>query len=347
VTARFPAHPKCGLSPGPGRQSHIKERMMASYAGGNFSKYRKQYQWSNIRSMLRNLKLEPEICTDRFGGRLVVITGATSGIGYATARKFGGEGADVLCINRNEKKSRELAERLESQFDAKCDYLIADYTNLSDIHAVGKQLAALDRNIDVLIHNAGVYVTRRSFTQDNLETVFQTNYLGSFILNYHTREKFRNQQEGRILFVNSEAHRFAVAGLYLDDLAWDKHRYSGLRSYGAAKMAQLLSMIKLNEYFAGTGVTVNAMHPGNVKTNSGQNNGPIYKLFKRAVVDRTARSAEMSAEALYFLAVSQKLASISGRFFNLTTEEEPAPPALDKDAADALWAMSHELGGLT
>jgi NAD(P)-dependent dehydrogenase (short-subunit alcohol dehydrogenase family) len=151
---------------------------------------------------------------------------------------------------------------------------------------------------------------------------------------------------GRIIYVNSEAHRFAVSGLYLDDLAWDKHHYSGLRSYGAAKTAQLLSMIKLNEYFAGTGVTVNAMHPGNVKTNSGQNNGIIYKFFKQIFVDRTAKSAEIAAEALYYLGASADLDNISGKFFNLTTEEEPAPPALDKDAAEQLWAVSEKLGEL-
>ena len=131
----------------------------------------------------------------------------------------------------------------------------------------------------------------------------------------------------------------------MDDLSWNKHRYSGLKSYGAAKMAQLLSMIKLNEYFQGTGVTVNAMHPGNVKTNSGQNNGEGYKLLKRVFVDRTARSADISAEALYYLGVSPELEAISGRFFNLTTEEEPAPPALDRDAAEKLWMISLELGG--
>jgi NAD(P)-dependent dehydrogenase (short-subunit alcohol dehydrogenase family) len=309
-------------------------------------KYIKEYEWSNIRAMLRNQKLDPAICTDDFNNRLVAITGATSGIGYVTAIKYASHGADILCINRNEKKSIELCEILKSQFDAKCTYMIADFAKLADVHAVGKQLSVLDRNIDVLIHNAGIYMTKKTFTANNLEMVFQTNYLSSFILNYYLREKFINQKGGRIIFVNSEAHRFAVWGLHLDDLAWEKHRYSGLKSYGAAKMAQLLSMIKLNEYYIGTGVTVNAMHPGNVKTNSGQNNGKIYKLIKRIIVDRTARSLEISAEALYYLGVSNKLNNTSGKFFNLTTEEEPAPPALDKDAAEKLWVLSHELGGL-
>jgi len=296
--------------------------------------------------MLHNQKLDPKVCTDDFKNRLVVITGATSGIGYVTAKKFASRGADILCVNRDEEKSKAFCEVLNRQHNTKCAYLIADFTNLAEIHAVAKQLSTFDRNIDVLIHNAGVYVTRKTFTANNLEMVFQTNYLSSFILNYYIKDKLIKQKCGRIIFVNSEAHRFAVWGLHLDDLTWNKHRYSGLKSYGAAKTAQLLSMIKLNEYFSGTGVTVNAMHPGNVKTNSGHNNGKFYKIFKKMFVDVTARPLEISAEALYYLGVSSELANISGKFFNLTTEEEPAPPASDRETAEELWALSLDLGGL-
>jgi NAD(P)-dependent dehydrogenase (short-subunit alcohol dehydrogenase family) len=313
---------------------------------GNLQKYFKEYKWSNISAMLRNLKSEPEICTEDFSDRLVVITGATSGIGFETAHKYASHGADIISINRNEQKSIELCEAITNQYGTKCTYWIADLSRLSEVHAVGEKLAALQTNIDVLIHNAGTFNTKKIITSDNLEAVFQTNYLSTFILNYYLKDKFIKQDNGRILFVNSEAHRFAVWGLHLDDLAWEKHAYSGSKSYGAAKLAQLLSMIKLNEYFVGTGVTVNAMHPGNVKTNSGQNNGPIYKFFKKIFIDRSAKTSDIAAEALYFLGVSRKLESISGKFFNLTTEEEPAPPALDKDAAEELWALSLKLGGV-
>jgi retinol dehydrogenase 13 len=309
-------------------------------------KYRKEYKWSNIFAMIRNQNLDPEICTDDFNNRFVVITGATSGIGYVTAKKYASHGADILCINRNEQTSKELCETIQSQYGTHCTYMLADFAILADVHSAAKQLAALDRNIDVLIHNAGVYVTQKTFTADNLELVFQTNYLSSFILNHYMKEKFLNQRSGRILFVNSEAHRFAVWGLHLDDLSWDKHSYSGLKSYGAAKTAQLLSMIILTEYFTGTNVTVNAMHPGNVKTNSGQNNGRLYKIFKKIVVDTNAKPLEISAESLYYLGVSKKVDNITGKFFNLTTQEEPAPPALDREAAEKLWAISHELGGI-
>ena len=309
-------------------------------------RYYREYKWSNIFAMLRNQKLDPDICTDDFRNRLVVISGATSGIGHITAKKYASHGADILCINRNEEKSIELCDALNSQYNTKCTYMIADFTNLFEVHAIAKQLSALERNIDVLIHNAGVYLTKKTFSSNDLEMVFQINYLCSFILNYYIKDKLINQNSGRIIFVNSEAHRFAVWGLHLDDLAWDEHHYSGLKSYGFAKTAQLLSMIKLNEYFIGTGVTVNAMHPGNVKTNSGQNNGLLYKLFKKMFVDITARPLEISAEALYYLGVSSELVNTSGKFFNLTTEEEPAPPALDRQAAEELWALSLDLGGL-
>ena len=88
--------------------------------------------------MLRNQKLDPETCTDDFNNRLVVITGGSSGIGYATAKKYASHGAEILCINRNEKKSIELCNTLKNQYDAKFSYYIADFAKLSDIHAVGK-----------------------------------------------------------------------------------------------------------------------------------------------------------------------------------------------------------------
>lgn len=309
-------------------------------------KYYEQYQWSDFREFLRNQKLEPDICTDDFPGRLVVITGATSGIGFETAKKFASHGADILSINRNETKSIQLCNLIKEQYGVDCTYLIADFTRLAEVHSIAKELSAMERRIDVLIHNAGVYNTRRILTVDHLEMMFQTIYLSTFIINYYLKEKFIKQNSGRILFVNSEGHRFAITGLRLDDLDFHKRRYTGSKSYGSAKTAQLLSMLKYSEVFSGSGVTINAMHPGNVKTNMGANNKGMYKLTKRYFVDATAKSPEISAEALYYLGADKKVENITGKFFNLTTQEVPAPPALDKEEAAKLWDISLELGGL-
>lgn len=311
-----------------------------------FVKYFREYRWSNIAAMIRNNRAAPEICTADFTGRLTVITGATSGIGYVTARKYASRGADLLCINRNPEKSEALRQEIEKEYGVKCDFMIADLSILADINRVAGELAALGRPIDVLIHNAGVYMTKRELTADGLEKVFVVQYLSSFIINYTLVSKLKSQPRARIIMVNSEGHRFAAWGLHLDDLNWEKRHYSGLGSYGSAKLAQLLSMLIFDEHFRGTGVTLNAMHPGAVRTETGQENGPVYKWFKRNFVDRALKSPEMSAEALFWLGASEKVEGISGRFFNLTTMEEPAPPALDTDVARELWKISLEYSGL-
>jgi retinol dehydrogenase-13 len=312
-----------------------------------FAKYFREYEVSNISAMLRNNRLEPKIHAGDFKNKLVVLSGATSGIGYYTARKYAAHGADLLCINRNLQKSEALCRELESEFGVKCNYKIADLGNLQDIHRVADELRKINVPIDVLIHNAGVYLTKRELTPEGLEKVYVIQYLASFIINYVLEEKLKSQGKARIIMVNSEGHRFAAWGLRIDDLNWEKRRYSGLKSYGSAKLSQLLSMIIFNEHVRNTGVTINSMHPGAVKTDTGQENGPLYRWYKRNILDKTLKSPEISAEALYYLGVSEEIEKISGKFFNLTTEEEPAPPAIDKEAAYELWEKSLELAGLT
>jgi len=297
-------------------------------------------------AMVRNSKAEPEQCTDAFRNRLVVITGATSGIGYCTARKYAGCGANLLCINRDPLKSRTVCTEIESEFGVSCREIIADMSRLDDVHRAGRELASLEVPIDVLIHNAGLFLKRRTMTIDGLETVFVVNYLSSFIITYLLKEKLIAEHRARVLLVNSEGHRFAAWGPRLEDMNWERRRYSGLGSYGSAKTAQLLSMITFNDIFSGSGVTINALHPGAVKTRTGSENGPVYRWFKSNVLERNFRPATVSADALYYLGVSDALNGVSGAFFNLTRRENPAPPALDRETADALYEVSLRLGGL-
>jgi len=313
---------------------------------GKLFQYFKEYQWSNIFTMIRNCRLAPKVCSENFSDKLVAITGATSGIGYHTARKYAAHGANLLCINRNLQKSENLRREIEQEFSIKCDYKIADLSKLKEILRVSKELSQLNIPIDVLIHNAGTYLTKRELTSDGLERVFVVHYLSSFIINYILKDKLKAQEKARIIMVSSEGHRFAVWGLRLDDLNWEKRKYSGLKSYGSAKTAQLLSMIKFNEYFKNTGVTINSMHPGAVKTDTGQENGPYYRWIKKNVFDKILKSPEIAAEALYYLGVSKELEGLSGKFFNLTTEEKPAPPAMDREVARDLWEKTLNLAKL-
>jgi NAD(P)-dependent dehydrogenase (short-subunit alcohol dehydrogenase family) len=308
--------------------------------------YIREYEWSNVFAMIKNNRKEPKICETKFTDKLVVITGATSGIGRITARKYAAMGANLLCINRNAEKSEKLKAEIEQEFGVNCDYKLADLSKLDDIHRVANELCEINTPIDVLIHNAGVYLTKKELTEDGLEKVFVVHYLSSFIINYKLSEKLKSQNSARIILVSSEGHRFAVWGIRTDDLNWENRRYSGLKSYGSAKVAQLLSMLIFDEKFKDSGVSINAMHPGAVRTETGQDNGRLYKWYKKNILDRILKSPEISAEALYYLGVSKDVKDKSGKFFNLTTEEEPTPPALDKETAYKLWDKSMELGKL-
>ncbi len=309
-------------------------------------KYWPQYHWSNVAAMIRNMSVPPDACDLDFTDRLVVITGATAGIGYHTARHYAKRGARLLTVNRNPAKSDALCAELRRDFQADCDYILADLSLLENMHRVGQALAALDTPIDVLIHNAGLYLNKRTLTADGLETNFAVHFLAPFVINHLSKEKLKRDGRGRILFVSSEGYRFAVWGLRLDDLQWEKRRYGGLKAYGAAKTAQILTMHILAEELAASGVTVNAMHPGMVRTNTGHENGRRYRWFKQNIIDHLSQPAEISAQALYYLGVSPALDGVTDRFFHLTREEELTPPARDREVGDRLWRISLQLGRL-
>jgi len=310
------------------------------------NKYLKHWEWSDVRDMRRNSKAAPRVCPDDFRGRFVVISGATSGIGYLTAHAYAEHGAHLLLINRDEERSRRMCREIADRHGVECGDRIADYRRLSDVKRLGRELLALERRIDVLIHNAGVYATTRQLTGDGHELVFQVNHLAAFMLTYMLKEKLKEEGRTRILYVNSEGHRFALSGLHLDDLRWDRRHFSGLVNYGTAKTAQLLTMLKFRDYFRGSSVSINAMHPGNVKTSLGENNGRLYRLFKHLIVNPSARDPQIAATALYYLGVSGDIEGMSGRFFNLTAEERPAPHALDEEMTEKIWRLSIALGGL-
>lgn len=308
--------------------------------------YLVQYRPRDMFELAANEKRPPLPCNQDLTGKTVVITGATSGIGLVTARLFAAQGASLVLCNRNPEKSAALEAELREQYGSPVRSLICDFSSMASTKKTAQALNEMDGPIDVLIHNSGVYYTKRTFTDDGIEIVFQVNHLSSFCLNYLLMDKIKRENRARIIYVNSEGHRFALGGVHLKDLGWKWHRYSGLKSYGAAKTAQLLSMKAFAEYFAGTGVTINAMHPGNVRSNIGENNGKLYRFLKKKLVLSSALEPEVSARALHYLAASKDMDQVSGAFFNLTTREPPAPHARDTRMVEPVWQKSLELCGL-
>ena len=174
--------------------------------------------------------------------------------------------------------------------------------------------------------------------------VYCVNHLAPFLFTNLLIERLKQSSPARIIQVNSEGHRFN--GLKIDDINWEKRHYTGLRGYGASKTAQLLATWELADKLSGTGVTVNAMHPGDVRTNIGNNNGWLYNLFLHKITWYFLRDVKISGEAIYYLAADAELANISGKFFNLTIEEKPAKHALDRDMGKRIWDQSMKMTGL-
>ncbi|MBW6454707.1 MAG: SDR family NAD(P)-dependent oxidoreductase [Trueperaceae bacterium] len=306
-------------------------------------RYLKQYQMADMRDMLRNQRAPHQRTTASLAGKTVVIAGATSGVGLAAAREVARFGGRLVLLARNEAKGRAVRAELERDFEAEVSLFLADFARLADVRRVADELLDAVPRIDVLINSAGVHATRRQETDEGRELVFCVNHLAPFLLTLRLLPKLRAAAAARVVQVNSQGHRFG--GLDLADLDWRRRWYVGLLAYGASKTAQLLSVWELAERLAGSGVTVVAMHPGEVRTGIGLNNGPLYRWYQRRVLDRFLGDARVSGESLHYLAAAPELEGVSGAYFNRTHIEKPAPHALDRAVGARLWEMSMDLTG--
>jgi retinol dehydrogenase-13 len=281
----------------------------------------------------------------RMDGRICVLTGATSGVGYQTAKRLARGGASLILVCRNLEKALGVKKELECEHGVPVEVLQADFSRFADVRVAAGNILEHHPHLDVLINNAGLHNTKRVLAGNGKEMVFQVNHLASFLFTRLLLPRLIESSPARIIQVNSEGHRFG--GLDLNDLDWGKRRYRGLQGYGASKTAQLLTVWELADRLKGSGVTVNAMHPGNVRTMIGMNNGRLHQWYQRHIIWPLLKDPVISGEAIYYLAAAAEMAGVSGRFFNLTTDEKPAKHALDRSIGKKIWKISEELTGLS
>jgi NAD(P)-dependent dehydrogenase (short-subunit alcohol dehydrogenase family) len=276
--------------------------------------------------------------------KVCVVSGSTSGVGLAAVRRLARGGAHIVLVCRNAEKAEAVRREIAEQHGVPVDSVIADFRDLDQVRRAAEVLLRDHPRIDVLINSVGLHSTSRILTPAGFELVFCVNHLGPFLLTHLLLERLRQSAPARIIQVNSEGHRFG--GLDIDDLDWKRRRYKGLQSYGASKIAQLLTVWEFADRLKDSGVTINAMHPGDVRTNIGNNNGPLYRWWLHNVTWHALKDPAISGEALYYLAAAPELAEVSGRFFHLTIDEKPAAHALDRELGRRVWDLSLEMTGL-
>lgn len=276
-------------------------------------------------------------------GKTCLVTGATAGIGYVTARELARAGARVLIVARTPEKGADAARRIAEETGGKAvEALAADLSSQADVRALAREVKARTDRLDVLINNAGVILLKRREGVDGIETTFAVNHLAYFLLTNLLLDLLKASSPARIVNVASHAHR--GGRINFDDLGGREY-YSGWRAYQQSKLANVLFTRELAKALTGTGVTANAVHPGWVNSQIFRDEGFGGWVMRKAA-GLFAVSPERGAETTLYVATSPDLQGESGGYYSRCKPARISRAARDAAAARRLWQFSEDLTGL-
>ena len=276
-------------------------------------------------------------------GRTVVVTGASSGIGQATALRLAQQGACVAITGRDPIRTQGAAAEIRTSTGARVVAFTADLSSQTQVRQLATELLTTLPRIDVLVNNAGGYWNTRHFTEDGLERTFAVNYLAPFLMTALLQDRLARSDDGRVVTVSSNAQ--AMGRIDFEDLQGERS-YSGARAYNQSKLATVLFTHELARRLEGTTVTANALHPGVVRTRfGGEDPGRTQKLlvpFMRPLM----RSPESGASTSVLLASSPDLKKVNGQFFSGGRQKRSSKRSYDDHSARRLWSVSAALVGM-
>ncbi len=281
-------------------------------------------------------------------GRTCIVTGASSGIGKATAAALASMRANVVLVCRNERRG-ELArqEIRERTGNDGIELLLADFASLRQVRDVAAEFQKRHERLHVLVNNAGTFGSERSITEDGYETTFAVNHLAPFLLTNLLLPTLVGSAPSRIVNVSSTGHGYGTA-IHFDDLQCEQ-RYGAMRAYSQSKLANVLFTYELARRLDGSGVTANCLHPGGVNTELMR-----YKGIMGAIVDVGRKigkpfllSPERGAETSVYLASSPKADGAGGQYFVKSRPVRSSKASYDEETARRLWTISETLTGIT
>jgi NAD(P)-dependent dehydrogenase (short-subunit alcohol dehydrogenase family) len=278
------------------------------------------------------------------GEKVCLITGATSGIGKATAMGLANMGASVVMVGRDRGRGEAvMAEIKEKTSNSSVDLMLADVSSQEEIRRLADEFKEAYPRLDVLINNAGLFRSKRITTADGLEMTFAVNHLAYFLLTKLLLDVLEASAPSRIVNVSSGEQRNGT--IDFDDLQGEKG-YKGANAYSQSKLANVLFTYELARRLEGTGVTADCPHPGaGVRTNFGSGVTGIFGVMVRALRP-VMISPEKGAETSIYLASSPEVEGLSGRYFVKKDEARSSDVSYDERIARRLWEVSAELTNL-
>jgi NAD(P)-dependent dehydrogenase (short-subunit alcohol dehydrogenase family) len=277
-------------------------------------------------------------------GKVVLITGATDGLGKETALTLAGAGATVVAAGRDPRKTATTVRDLVRETgNAAVEGLVADLSSQDQVRGLAREFLDRYDHLDVLVNNAGAIFERREETEDGIERTFAVNHLAPFLLTNLLLDVILASAPARVVTVSSVGHR--SGWLDFDDLQ-NARGYDGNRAYAESKLANVLFTYELARRLEGTGVTANAADPGMARTNIGTNNMSARAYLQLLAHRAMAGSVERGAKTSIYLASSPEVEGVSGAYFADCNQVPSSPASYNEAVARRLWRVSQELTGL-
>ncbi|ALV44068.1 short-chain dehydrogenase [Pseudarthrobacter sulfonivorans] len=276
-------------------------------------------------------------------GQTVLVTGATSGIGKATALGLAALGATVAITGRDRERTDGAVRDIRASVDGEVHAFVADLSSQSEVRRLADEVLTGLPRIDVLVNNVGGYWNTRHVTADALERTFALNHLAPFLLTNLLLQRLKQGPAARVVMVASNAQ--SMGRIDFDDLQGER-AYSGARAYNQSKLANVMFAYELARRLQGTSVTANAVHPGLVSTGFGaEDPGRTQRLLVPLLRPFMKAPAKGAATSIHVASVAQ-LARVTGRYFADRQPRKSSPLSYDTAAAARLWQVSADLVGL-